>query len=217
MVKYTDSDIPDLSAAFMAEVSAAIDAVPSYMQGVLHENPVVVFPLMSDAFPELEGTDWEHKDAGYFPGVGHIVLSEYFIRRETGALEKNFRVSPNIYHESGHAIDLTVLGDGEYPQGYYSVQPDSPFLKAWQNDRRRLLDNPKLYQDLDKVFETFLKEAPFGVKETFAELWAHEHGFSTMVRRGISDMRPLWPQCSAVIKDIVQQMKAGVSSHIPSP
>ena len=192
-----------VSDEFYEQVKRAVASFPSYYDRL--NTTIALAPRIKNIFPDMR-SDWHHLGMMHRGATNTIGLSEY--RRSPSALAclgKNVRIVEAIAHETGHAFDLRGFGDGEN-MDYFSLKPDQPFLKAWKADLADLLKQPELYSSLDIQFQRHMEPDGRGTKETFAEIWANAHGHSALAHVGIDDIRPYFPECTAVVEDCVRSL-----------
>jgi hypothetical protein len=189
-----------VSEVFHASVSKALESFPPYYEAL--DTTIALGPRLKSIFPDIKA-EWRHLSMFHRGATNTIGLAEYRrIESASGRLAKNNYAAEGIAHESGHAFDLRVLGNVASRE-YFSLNPAQPFLAAWHMDMKRLEAAPQLVDGLHPIFRRHMKPDGSGSKETFAELWANHHGYSALRQFNIDDIRPYWPNSSAVLKECI--------------
>lgn len=199
-----------VSEEFRKEVESALDSFPSYYN--LLETTIALGPRIKNIFPDIR-SDWRNLVMMHRGATDTIGLSEYGRCSDPPFLVKNTCIAEGIAHETGHAFDLRVFGDVAN-WDYFSLQPDQPFLEAWESDIADLLDKPELYASLHKEFQRHLKTDGSGTKETFAELWTNAHGHSALNHVGISEIQSYFPRSAKIVEDCISIVQNTTSPEI---
>lgn len=200
-----------VSDAFYEQVRCAAASFPSYYNRL--NTTIALGPRIKNIFPDI-GSDWRDLVMMHRGATDTIGLSEY--GRSCSAhpfLVKNTRIIEGIAHETGHAFDLRIFGDAEN-WDYFSLQPDQPFLKAWQADLVDLLDKPEVYESLDFQFQRHMQPDGRGTKETFAEIWANAHGHSALSHVGIPEIQSYFPRSAQIVHDCIVSLEETTSPEI---
>lgn len=192
-----------VSDEFYEQVKRAVASFPSYYDRL--NTTIALAPRIKNIFPDMR-SDWHHLGMMHRGATNTIGLSEYgrFLT-DCPRLFKNGSIVEAIAHETGHAFDLRVFGDGDNLE-YFSLQPDQPFLKAWQADLADLLEQPQSYSSLDIQFQRHMEPDGRGTKETFAEIWANAHGHSALSHVGIDDIQSYFPRSAQIVHDCIRSL-----------
>ncbi len=192
-----------VSEEFYNAVHEGCNSFPAYYSRL--NTTIALGPRLHSVFPDLR-KDWRHLVMMHRGRTDTIGLAEYGRSPAPDRpLSKNTRIAEGIAHETGHVFDFRVFGNAEQ-KAYFSLREDGPFLSAWVADLADLQAHPELYESLDVQFARHMKRGGSGTKETFAETWTNEHGYSSLKHRGINDIRPLWPRCTEVVQDCIQSL-----------
>lgn len=196
-----------VSKDFKIAIGDAISSFPDYFSQL--NTAIALGPRLKSIFNDVDG---EHRSLVmlYRGKTDTIGIAEYGRGYQSGRLFRNFstnnHILESIAHETGHAFDRYIFGDGTR-QGYFSVQEDKPFYRAWVKDLEKLNDNPDLYSKLSAQFSRFLEiDDCYGARETFAEIWTNSHGYSAMKSLGIDDIRLFWPRCTEIVEDCIASL-----------
>ncbi len=195
-----------VSAKFYGAALMAGNNTPDYFQKL--STKIILGRTLHDIQPSLS-KEWKRVPYMYRPVRDEIYIGEYTCYSKARK-EKNETMVDGLFHESFHALDLQVFGHLDYEHDYYgafSTCKDTAFWGRWNEDLSRLKDNPKCLKGIDKIFNRHMNEDGSGALETFAELGANIHGYSTLKPWGIHDIRKFWPRSLEVIEDRIQSLQ----------
>ncbi len=168
-----------VSAEFDRQIDRATAALP---EGVRQQVAAAGFtlervPFVVDLYPDLRGqkpTGWRKDTYDQMPAVRRrkqIVIAESTRDRLTRSAMPVTRPTALLFHEYGHAFDLSFSGhDGR--QGR-PLRARAEFQQAWQSDCDDLRTTSPA-EDLNAL--AYYAGQPTGLRETLAELFAELNG-----------------------------------------
>lgn len=152
---------------------------------VLAETVTVALPRLAGKTPRgySGGSTWENADG--LATNRKIIIAEYAKTFPNNKIVRtsNARASALIRHEYGHAIDRI-----------YQVSDIDYFVKAYNEDAQKIINNPLIEQSDDLNYA--LQRGIAGRQEVFADIFAKLHGGGTAET---VDLIALFPQTTNFI------------------
>ncbi len=189
----------DVSLTLQAEAREAIAELPEQVRQVLADHGVTVRlgHAMADVAPELagqsprgwpEGMTWSNADGAYYTPGKRIVATETYQSYYESIEVVSKRTVDVLRHETGHAFD-SAIGNASYRK---------EFRAAYARDVAKLSEIGKARVGY------FLQSGYAGPQETFAELFAQEHGGGAEK----INLRQLFPEAHEVVRGHIESPRA---------